>query len=149
MDGADWHNLVERNGNSETHRGSDSNLRYAAGIDHGPPPPGAGWPTATTESISPSRRAHWPYHVPYVSEDVKTPWRAWNWESIRWLRSVFIGATTLDHLREPPETPPSPTRASSGGRKQRGASEHALGSDRDGPRRWRRVARGCTRHPTA
>jgi hypothetical protein len=102
---ADWHNLVQRTWDPATHPGSDDSLRDAAGIDNGPAPT---WSAVADDYDG----VHLTFaglltalYVPHATEEVSTTLWAWNWESTRWLRSVFASATPLDDLPEAPEDP--------------------------------------------
>ncbi|HEY2640622.1 MAG TPA: hypothetical protein VGI66_12160 [Streptosporangiaceae bacterium] len=45
------------------------------------------------------------HYVRRATQEVSTTLWAWNWESTRWLRSVFTTVTPLDDLPEAPEDP--------------------------------------------
>jgi hypothetical protein len=102
---ADWHTLVQRYGDPATHPGSDASLRAAAGIDNGLAPT---W-SAVAEDYD---GVHLTFaglltglYVPTATGKLSATLWAWEWESTRWLRSVFTSATTLDDLLAPPEDP--------------------------------------------
>jgi hypothetical protein len=102
---ADWHRLVARYWDPATHPGSDDSLRNASGIDNGPAP---AW-SAVARDYDGVRLTFagllTGLYVPYTADQISTTLWAWNWESTRWLRSVFSSHTTLDDLPRPPEDP--------------------------------------------
>lgn len=100
----DWRALTEQYGDL-TRTGLDSNLWDCAGIEHGPAPT---WSAVAKDwdavhlSLAGLLTG---LYVPEVVDSITTTLWAWDWESTRWLRSVFVGATPLPDLREPPRTP--------------------------------------------
>ena len=99
----DWRALVQRYGDL-TQTGMDGNLATTAGIEHGPAPTWSAvaqdW-DAVHVSLAGLLTA---LFVPVVADGVTTTLWAWDWEATRWLRSVFVGVTTLPDLAEPPRT---------------------------------------------
>ncbi|OMQ14593.1 hypothetical protein A7K94_0215560 [Modestobacter sp. VKM Ac-2676] len=101
---ADWHGLCARYGDPGTHRGSDANLRDAAGIENGVAPT---WSALGADHDG----VHLSFagllsalYVPVDSPQIGTTtlW-AWDWECTHWVRSVFPTTAVLPELDEPPE----------------------------------------------
>jgi hypothetical protein len=99
---ADWHRLVRSYRDPRSHRDSDTHLLDTAGIDHGPAPV---WSAVAGDYDG----VHLTFaglltglYQPVTTGKITTTLWTWQWESTRWLRSVFTAVTALPDLREPP-----------------------------------------------